>query len=79
MAALHRLWLEKRSAEARERISVLNLRHSLSTALVALRATDRVTWTGRLDVNRMLATGARGAFDWLSAPVFTALLDGKRT
>ncbi|MFC5057031.1 hypothetical protein [Saccharothrix xinjiangensis] len=79
MTALHRLWLEKRSAEARERISVLNLRHSLSTALVALRATNRITWTGLFDVNKMLATGAHGAFDWLAAPTFTALLDRKPT
>lgn len=76
MTALHRVWLEKGSAQARERISVLNLRHSLSTALVALRATDRATWTGMLDVNRMLARNLDGAFTWLATPTFTALLEG---
>src|SRR4051794_33466275 len=34
MIALHRAYLEQRSEQARERVSVLNLRHSLSTALV---------------------------------------------
>lgn len=50
---------------------VLNLRHSLSTALVALRATNQARWTGTLNVNRMLATGLGGAFTWLDHPTFT--------
>ncbi|MGH3938587.1 MAG: hypothetical protein ACRDTG_08100 [Pseudonocardiaceae bacterium] len=36
MTALHRTWLTEGIPESRERVSVLNLRHSLSTALVAL-------------------------------------------
>jgi hypothetical protein len=42
MTALHRDWLTSADTEARERVTVLNVRHSLSTALVALRATGRV-------------------------------------
>jgi len=74
MTALHRAWLTDRSFETRERVSVLNLRHSLSTALVALRATNRGHWSGTLNVNRLLATGLDGAFAWLDHPTFTDLL-----
>jgi hypothetical protein len=38
MTALHRRWLELADTTAREKITVLNLRHSLSTAMVAARA-----------------------------------------
>lgn len=74
MTALHRAWLTTRATEARERISVLNLRHSLSAALVALRATEQARWTGTLNVNRVLATGLDRAFAWLDHPTFTTLL-----
>jgi len=74
MTALHRRWLEAGDAVAREKISVLNLRHSLSTALVAARAAGLGSWEPGLNVNRLLAVGLGGAFGWLSGPVFTALL-----
>lgn len=74
MTALHRAWLATQDDEARDRVSVLNLRHSLSTALVALRATNRGHWTGTLNVNRLLVTGLDSAFSWLDHPTFTALL-----
>ena len=74
MTALHRAWLTDRAPEARDRVSVLNLRHSLSTALVALYATNRARWTGTLNVNRLLTTGLDGAFAWLDHPTFTDLL-----
>ncbi len=74
MTALHRAYLDNGSSEARERVSVLNLRHSLSTALVALRVTNQAHWTDPLNVNRLLATGLDGAFAWLDHPTFTDLL-----
>lgn len=74
MTALHRAYLEKGSVEARERVSVLNLRHSLSTALVAFRATGRAGWSGTLNVNRLLADQLDDAFSWLDHPAFTELL-----
>lgn len=74
MTALHRDWLAAGDTEARERVSVLNLRHSLSTALVALRATNHGTWTGKLNTNRMLADKLRGTFDWIDNPTFQQLL-----
>lgn len=76
MTALHRDYLGTGAAEARERVSVLNLRHSLSTALVALRATDQATWSGTLNVNRLLAAELGDSFGWLAHPTFTALLGG---
>jgi hypothetical protein len=74
MTAMHRAWLDSHDTELRERISVLNLRHSLSAALVALRATGRARWTAPLNVNRLLAHGLAGTFDWLAHPTFTRLL-----
>jgi hypothetical protein len=74
MTALHRAYLDSGSVEARERISVLNLRHSVSTALVALRATGRAHWRGTLNVNRLLADQLDGSFAWLTHPTFTDLL-----
>jgi len=74
MTALHRRWLDTGDSTARERISVLNLRHSLSTALVALYAAGRGQWAGILNVNQLIADGAAGAWSWLDSPVFRSLL-----
>jgi len=74
MTALHREWLLNRDDIARERISVLNLRHSVSTALVALRAAGRGTWDGTLNVNRLLRAQLEGAFDWFGSPAFARLV-----
>lgn len=76
MPAWHRRWLEEGQAEGRERVSVLNLRHFLSTAYVAARTAGLGQWPGAgLNVNQALADGAKGAWDWLDHPTFTALLE----
>lgn len=71
MTAVHRRWLDKGDLQARERITVLNLRHSLSAALVALTSTGRA---GRqnVPVNHMLAQHLPPSITWLHNPVFTA-------
>ncbi|MFD8339979.1 hypothetical protein ACFV42_46440 [Streptomyces solisilvae] len=76
MTALHHKWIEEGSAQARERISVLNVRHSLSTAYVAAHAEGLGRWdTGRgLNVNRAIAKEAAGAWPWLTSSTFTDLL-----
>jgi hypothetical protein len=74
MTALHRRWLQDGDVAAREKITVLNLRHSLSTALVAARAAGLAYWQPGLNVNRLLARELGSAFSWLAHPVFTALL-----
>jgi len=74
MTALHRTWLDAGNVTARERISVLNLRHSLSTALIALHAAGRGGWTGVLNVNQLIAGRAAGAWGWLGSPAFRGLL-----
>jgi hypothetical protein len=74
MTALHRRWTETGDVAAREKISVLNLRHALSTALVAARAGGLGSWEPGLNINRLLAAGLDGAFDWLADPTFLALL-----
>ncbi|MEU5436474.1 hypothetical protein AB0G73_24270 [Streptomyces sp. NPDC020719] len=75
MPAWHRRWLKDGNSEGRERISVLNLRHSLSTAYVAARHEGLAHWAPPLNVNEALATGAKGAWDWLDHPTFTNLLE----
>ncbi|MGH8897404.1 MAG: hypothetical protein ACRDZ4_10370 [Egibacteraceae bacterium] len=74
MTAMHRAWLDDGDDELRERITVLNLRHSLSTGLVALRAAGRGHWDGVLNVNRLLHAGLAGRFAWLDHPTFINLL-----
>jgi len=74
MTALHRRWLETGDAAAREKIAVLNLRHSLSTALVAAHAAGLGSWQPGLNVNRLLAAELGGSYGWLTSPAFAALL-----
>ena len=78
MTALHRRWLDTKDTRAREKISVLNLRHCLSTALVALRAAGIASWAAEINVNQMLASGLRDGFTWTADPAFTALLGNRR-
>jgi hypothetical protein len=75
MTALHRRWLEQADTSAREKITLLNLRHALSTALVAAHAAGLASWPTGLNVNKMLAAGLDGALSWLADAVFTALLE----
>ena len=74
MTALHREWLTSGDIEARERVTVLNVRHSLSTALVGLRAAGHVTWRKPVNVNAMIATALSGRVGWLEHPTFRALV-----
>jgi hypothetical protein len=78
MTALHRDWLERADVEARERVTVLNLRHSLSTAYVALRAAGYLTWPAPLNVNANVAVQWAGQVGWLDHPTFRALLPRRR-
>jgi len=75
MTALHRRWLEHAETSAREKITVLNLRHALSTALVAAHVAGLASWPPGLNVNKMLAAGLDGALGWPGDPAFTALLE----
>jgi hypothetical protein len=72
MTALHRRWLDHHDTEARERITVLNLRHSLSTALVAARALGGLRRTP-FNVNTLLAANLGTQLGWLAHPTFLAL------
>jgi hypothetical protein len=76
MTALHRRWTEHGDAGAREKITVLNLRHSLSTAIVAARAAGLAHWEPGLNVNQLLARELDGTLGWTASPAFTALLGG---
>lgn len=74
MTAVHRRWLDHGEVQARERVTVLNLRHSLSAALVALKATGRLPVEQVVDVNRMLTDRLPDTLDWLRHPLFTSAL-----
>jgi hypothetical protein len=78
MTTLHRDWLERGDVEARERVTVLNLRHSLSAAYVALRAIGYLTWRAPLNVNANLAAQWAGRVAWLDHPTFKALVPRRR-
>jgi len=78
MTALHRDWLNSGDTEARERVTVLNLRHSLSTAYVALRAAGYATWQAPLNVNATLAAHLAGRVGWVEHPTFRALVPKRR-
>jgi hypothetical protein len=75
LTALHRRWLERGDTSAREKITVLNLRHALSTALVATHIAGFASWPPGLNVNKILAIGLDGALGWPADPVFAALLE----
>lgn len=74
MTALHRRWTGQCDPAARERISVLNLRHSLSAAYVALRSLGLCRWDPGLNVNQILDHQLDGTFAWLASPTFRGLL-----
>jgi hypothetical protein len=74
MTALHRIWLQNGDPSARERITVLNLRHGLSAAYVALRSANLVSWSTLVNVNQILARQLEGSFAWLDNPAFQNLL-----
>jgi hypothetical protein len=74
MTALHRVWLSDQDQEARERITVLNLRHGLSAAYVALRCGGLARWDSRVNVNQALDRQLHGRFSWLENPAFRRLL-----
>lgn len=75
MTALHRRWLDDRDEQARERITVLNIRHSLSAALVSLKASGRVRPEQPINVNRLLAVSLSGSLAWPLHPEFAGLVD----
>lgn len=74
MTALHRRWTEHGDTTAREKITVLNLRHSLSTAIVAARAAGLAHWQPGLNINRLLAAQLGNTIGWTASPAFTRLL-----
>lgn len=74
MTSLHRVWLQHGDPSARERITVLNLRHGLSAAYVALRSANLARWDTLVNVNQILACQLSGSFGWLDSPTFRNLL-----
>lgn len=74
MTALHRRWIHDQDDAARERISVLNLRHSLSSAFVAMRSLGLIRWDGVFNLNRLLRRELISNFEWVQSPQFDELV-----
>jgi len=74
MTAVHRRWLDHADTQARERVTVLNLRHGLSTALVALISAGRLPAGQPANVNALLARHLPDTLGWLRHPTFTGTL-----
>lgn len=74
MTALHRRWLQHGDPLDRERITVLNLRHSLSTALIAHQP-HTAQRPATLNVNDLLFRTLSDAIGWTRSPHFTRLLE----
>ena len=77
MTALHRRWLQAGDVQAREKISVLNLRHSLSTALAALYAAGIGRWDARSTSTRCWPPAWAMPSPGPPDPTFTALLEDR--
>jgi hypothetical protein len=73
MTALHQRWLHDGDPQARERITVLNLRHSLSTALLALASTSGPAKLA-VNVNELLHQHLADTYAWTRSPAFAQLL-----
>lgn len=70
-------FLERSDELLREKLMVLNLRHSLSSCLVALLALDLAT-LDPLDVNQLLVDELWDQLDYVRSGMLESLLNGMR-
>lgn len=77
MTKVHRTFLERSDETLREKLMVLNLRHSLSSCLVALLALDLAT-PDPLDVNGLLVEELWDELDYVGSGTLESLLHGAR-
>jgi hypothetical protein len=77
MTKVHRTFLERSDETLREKLMVLNLRHSLSSCLVALLALDPAT-LDPLDVNELLIAELWDQLDYVRSGMLESLLDSMR-
>jgi hypothetical protein len=73
MTALQRQFLQSGKESLRERLQVMNIRHSLSTAILAMLA-DGKRFIGPINVNVILFNNLSLRFGYLQSPMFRALL-----
>jgi hypothetical protein len=77
MTKVHRTFLERADETLREKLMVLNLRHSLSSCFVALLALDLAT-RDPLDVNGLLIEELWDQLHYVRSGMLTSLLDRMR-
>ena len=77
MTKVHRTFLERSDEILREKLMVLNLRHSLSSCLVALLALDLAT-PDPLDINELLVAELWDQLDYVRSGMLESLLDKMR-
>lgn len=74
MTALQRKFLSSRDEEIRQRLQVMNIRHSLSCGVLAMLG-DRIPVYGSpLNLNRVLYKNLRSQFDYVGSDDFKRLL-----
>jgi hypothetical protein len=77
MTRVHRSFLERSDETLREKLMVLNLRHSLSSGLVALLALN-LAEPDDVDVNALLIEELWDQLEYVRSGTLQALLDGMR-
>lgn len=75
MTAMHRTYLSNGNEELRERIAVLNIRHSLSQGLLALYGTGHCTLPDRINVNRVMQANMWDCFAYMNSSTFLSTLE----
>ena len=75
MTALQRHFLASRDEAVRERLQILNIRHSLSCGILAALCDVEVLIRLPLNLNRILFQNLKGRFDYLESPMFQGLLE----
>jgi len=77
MTAIHRRFLSTGNEALRERLMVLNLRHSLSTAVLAAMSLGRLTPT-YVGVNSLIRDNVWDYFDYVDSTSFSELVHTER-
>ena len=73
MTHMQQEYLISGAQDIRERLAVLNLRHSLTAAIVALRRLGYYQWRKPVNVNPALRDNLSGFYDYVGSAAFMAL------
>lgn len=74
MTAMQREYTKSGDRDIRERLTVMNIRHALSAALLYLWSSERLVWQHTLNVNRIIHANLTGRVEYVGSRDFAALL-----